>query len=209
MFPTIYVVDDEPAMRDSLEMLLASTGYRAQTFADAETFSAAFDPEAAGCVILDVRMPRTGGLEVLRWLRESGSAVPVIMISGHADVPTATRALLGGASDFIEKPFSDQRLVDRINESVRWQEQNREQERLTRDLRHRYESLSPREQQVLEGLVKGDTSAAISDTLGLSRRTVEMHRATLMKKMQAESVPELTIYAVKLGIAGNQPTKTN
>lgn len=204
MFPTIYVVDDEPAIRDSMRLLLESTGLRVETFADAASFQRAFDHDSAGCVLMDVRMPRVGGLDALRWLRSSGHTVPVLMISGHADVPTATRAMIEGATDFFEKPFNEQMLIDRVNEAVRIQEAGLARHREQRRLSERFGALSRRERDILDGLVSGGTSASIAESLGLSRRTVEMHRANLLKKTGVGSFAELVRVSTLLGIVGPQ-----
>lgn len=203
MFPIIYVVDDEPAIRDSMRLLLESTGFRVETFEDAESFQRAFEHESAGCVLMDVRMPRIGGLDTLRWLRASGSLVPVLMISGHADVPTATRAMIDGATDFFQKPFNQQTLLDRVNQAVRMQEAGLAREREKRTLAKRFDSLSLRERDILDRLISGGTSASIAAQLGLSRRTVEMHRANILKKTGVDSFAELVRCSTLLGIVGS------
>ena len=198
MSAIVYIVDDEAPMRESLGLLVTSVGFEVIGCEDAEAFEQSYDPDRAGCVLLDVRMPRMGGLELLRVLRERGETVPVIMISGHADVPTATKAMLIGASDFFEKPFSDQELIDRINAAVSGHEANREHDRELRTFRDRLEDLSAREVEVMQGLAAGETSVMIAERLGLSRRTVEMHRARLMKKLDAGSLAELVRALVEI-----------
>lgn len=191
MFPTVYVVDDDDRFRESLCMLVASLGYETCGCRDAQEFRTRFVADDAGCVLLDVRMPRVGGLDLLQELAASGDSVPIIMMSGHADVPTATRALLSGASDFLEKPFGDQELLDRVNAAVRRSEEGRAARRAREERRARLASLSERERQVLRGLVAGATSAEIGEELGLSRRTVEMHRARIMDRLGVGSFAEL------------------
>jgi len=191
MFPTVYVVDDDDPFRDSLCMLIGSIGYCTKGCHDAASFQELYDPRDAGCIVMDVRLPRVGGLDLLNQMAERGDLAPVIMISGHADVPTATHALLRGAIDFIEKPFSDQRLLDRVNEAVRICESRRQRHMCRDSARAKLSSLSEREREVLDRMVAGDTSAQIAEQLGLSRRTVEMHRARLLRRLGVESLVQL------------------
>lgn len=191
MFPTVYVVDDDDQFRDSLCMLIRSVGYHTEGCRDVSSFRDAYKPDHAGCIVLDVRLPRIGGLDLLKELADSDDLVPVIMISGHADVPTATQALLRGALDFLEKPFSDQRLLDRVNEAVRTCEARRDVRQRLAEARAKLARLSDREREVLDHLVTGASSPQIAEQLGLSRRTVEMHRARLARKLDTDNLAQL------------------
>lgn len=205
MFPTVYVVDDDPSARDSLRVLIESLGYRCVACGDAGAFESAFRNDDAACILIDVRMPRVSGIELLRDLRSKGEHVPVIMISAHADVATATTAMRELATDFLEKPLHEQELLDQINAAVRSRERSRHADVERRERRERLSELSPRERQVLDGLVAGETSPQIADRLGLSRRTVEMHRGRLMRKMNAANLAELIRTAVLVELDQSAP----
>jgi FixJ family two-component response regulator len=189
--PAVFVVDDDAAVRDSLRWLMDSVGLRVEEFASGEAFLAEITPQHPGCVVLDLRMPGLGGLEVHQRLRDRGIDLPVIVISGHGDVPVAVRALKSGVADFIEKPFSDQELLDCVQQALRRDIGNRLQHLKREELTTRYLTLTPRELDVLRLVVDGMTNKAISATLGISLKTVETHRARVMEKMAAGSVSEL------------------
>jgi FixJ family two-component response regulator len=189
--PTIYVVDDDDGMRRALTVLMTTVGYHAVPFARPSEFLAKYDPNHPGCLVLDVRMPEMSGLEVQQHLNKAGSMLPVILVSGHGDIPMAVQAMKDGAFDFLQKPFRDQELIDRINGALKLDAQNRESVDRLADLKSRQESLTPREREVLELVVDGKANKVIAIDLGLSERTVEIHRANVMEKMGARSVAHL------------------
>jgi FixJ family two-component response regulator len=188
---TIYIVDDDDGMRRALSLLMTTVGYEAVPFARPDEFLAKFDPNQPGCLVLDVRMPQMSGLEVQQQLNRRGSILPVILITGHGDIPMAVQAMKDGAFDFLQKPFRDQDLLDRINAALAQDAENRQAIDRHADLRRREESLTPREREVLGLIVDGRANKVIAIDLGLSERTVEIHRANVMEKMGARSVAHL------------------
>ena len=197
--PTVYVVDDDKAVRDSLRWPIESVGLPVETFESAKDFLAACEArEVRGCLVVDVRLPGVSGLDLQDRLRELGLYLPTIVITGHGDVPVAVRAMKAGALDFIEKPFSDQTLLDRIREAMDRDEQLHALA-LQRDaLVDRFERLTAREREVMELVVTGQLNKQIAATLGLSHKTIEVHRAHVMEKMQADSLADLVRMAVVL-----------
>nr|WP_298721992.1 response regulator transcription factor [uncultured Steroidobacter sp.] len=189
--PTIYIVDDDDGMRRALSVLMSTVGYNAVTFERPTEFLQKLDPNQPGCLVLDVRMPEMSGLEVQQQLNRSGSMLPVILITGHGDIPMAVQAMKDGAFDFLQKPFRDQDLLDRINGALKQDAENRETVERHADLKRRSESLTPREREVMALVVDGRANKVIAIDLGLSERTVEIHRANVMEKMQARSVAHL------------------
>lgn len=189
--PTIFVVDDDEAVRSGLRMLLASGGLRSKLYPSAQAFLAEAEPDAPGCLLLDVRMPGISGLELQERLQQRRLLLPVILLTGHGDVPMAVRAMKRGAFDFIQKPFNDQYLLDRIGEAVQLDASNRETRQQQQLLRERLEKLTARERSVLDGLVKGQANKIIALDLGISERTVELHRAHVMEKMETRSIAQL------------------
>jgi two-component system, LuxR family, response regulator FixJ len=189
--PTIYVVDDDDGMRRALDTLLSTVGYKTAVFSRPGEFLAQFKPEAHGCLVLDIRMPEMSGLEVQQQLNRKGSMLPVIFITGHGDVPMAVQAMKEGAFEFIQKPFRDQDLLDRINHALKQDADNRTDAARRSEVQHRLESLTPRERQVMNFIVDGSANKVIAIDLGLSERTVEIHRAKVMEKMGARSVAHL------------------
>lgn len=194
--PIVFIVDDDEAVRSSIEMLVRSLSLRAETFASAQEFLDDFDPEQPGCVVLDVRMPGMSGLELQQKLAEMGATIPIIFITAHGDVPMAVSALKGGAMDFIQKPFRDQELIDKVQAAL-------EQDSAERDAladRERVEArialLTPREREVMDLVVEGKPNKVIAADLGLSERTVEIHRSRVMSKMVADSLPQLVQMAL-------------
>jgi RNA polymerase sigma factor (sigma-70 family) len=194
--PTVFVVDDDQDVRNALRWLLESVGQRVETFPSAERFLAHYTPTRSGCIVLDVRMPGIGGLGLLERLRDQRMEIPVIMLTGHADVPMAVRAMKLGALDFFEKPFADQELLDRIQAALRQDAQRRRQMSERADIAERLTQLTPREREVLDQVLTGTANKAISVNLGISERTVESHRKRIMEKMQARSLAEL----VRMGL---------
>jgi two-component system response regulator FixJ len=189
--PTIYVVDDDDSMRQAIALLLRTVGYTPVVFARPGDFLAKYDPNVHGCLVLDIRMPEMSGLEVQQQLNRSGAILPVIFITGHGDIPMAVQAMKDGAFDFLTKPFRDQDLLDRINSALKQDAENRAAIEKHADLRRRAESLSPREREVLDLIVEGKANKVVAIDLGLSERTVEIHRANVMEKMGARSVAHL------------------
>jgi len=196
--PIIYIVDDDEAMRRALSLLMTTVGYEAVAFARPRDFLEKHDREAPGCVVLDVRMPEVSGLEVQQHLNQSGSMLPVILVTGHGDVPMAVQAMKDGAFDFLQKPFRDQDLLDRINAALEQDELNRRTLEQREDLRRRAESLTPREREVMSLVVDGRANKVIAIDLGLSERTIEIHRAKVMEKMGARSIAHLVKMSLTL-----------
>jgi RNA polymerase sigma factor (sigma-70 family) len=197
--PTVFVVDDDPAVRDSLRLLLQSAHLPVATFASAQEFLAGYDRAAPGCLVLDVRMPGQSGLELQEELAARGLSLPVIIITGHGDVPMAVRAMKLGAVDFIEKPYNAQVLLERVRHALQ-EDARRRQEEAERTARTaRLNLLTPREREVLRLLAAGKATKGIAALLGISRRTVEVHRAKIMQKMQVESIAALIRIALEAG----------
>lgn len=188
---TVFIVDDEEAVRDSIAMLLRSVGLRTQLFADATSFLRQYRGELAGCLVLDVRMPRMSGLELQQELNRRGWTLPVIFITGHGDVPMAVEAMRAGALDFLQKPFKDDDLIRRVQKAL--DQDARERAALAgRDqLRQNFEELTAREREVARRIVAGQANKAVALDLGLSERTVELHRAHVMQKMEARNLAQL------------------
>ena len=189
--PTVYVVDDDPGIRGSLQEAVRSEGWSVQAYGTGEDFLAGYEPERTCCIVLDLRMPGIGGLDVQRRLIESDSMNPIICITGHADVPSAVQATRDGAVEFIEKPFSREEIVEAIGRAIRKSEELQRVRARKRRVRARMHLLTDRERQILNMIVDGMLNREIAEELGLSRRTVEVHRNRLMKKVRAESVVDL------------------
>ncbi|CAK0773051.1 Transcriptional regulatory protein FixJ [Gammaproteobacteria bacterium] len=189
--PTVFVVDDDPAVRDSLRLLLESVGLVAETFSSAHQFLDATEPEQSGCVLLDIRMPGMSGLELQRRLVARGITLPVIIITGHGDVTTAVQAMKTGAVDFLEKPFNDQVLLDRIHDAINRDTQARRARAEQDEVGRHLATLSPREVEVLDLIIAGKANKVIALDLGISEKTVEAHRARTMDKMQVRSTADL------------------
>lgn len=188
---TVFIVDDDEAVRDSLGLLLRSVGYRARCYGSAKDFLKAFDPRDYGCLVLDIRMPGMTGLELQTHLAEIGCNIPIVFITGHGDIPMAVEAVRQGAVDFLQKPFQDQELVDRIDDAMKQAAEQREGELERLEILDRIESLTAREKQVMGEVVLGKANKVIAGDLGVSQRTVEIHRARVMEKMQANSLAHL------------------
>jgi two-component system response regulator FixJ len=188
---TVFVVDDDEAVRDSLRLLLKSAGILAVTYASAQELLANYDPAQPGCLVLDVRMPGTSGLEMQHELNLRGAMIPVIFITGHGDIPMAVEAMQQGAFDFLQKPFRDSDLLDRVQRALARDQEQRDRLRQTDRIRERLASLSPREREVLDLVTRGKANKMVAGDLGVSQRTVEIHRAHVMQKMEAGSLAEL------------------
>ena len=197
--PVVYIVDDDDGMRRALTVLMTTVGYQPMAFSRPTEFLAKYDASQASCLVLDVRMPEMSGLEVQQQLNRTGSLLPVILITGHGDIPMAVQAMKDGAFDFLQKPFRDQALLDRINAALKQDTQNRESIDRLADLRQRAQSLTPREREVMGHVVDGKANKVIAIDLGLSERTVEIHRANVMEKMDARSVAHLVKMHLTLG----------
>lgn len=197
--PTIFIVDDDAAVRDALKLLLRSVGQAVETFASAQEFLEAYSEDRPGCLVLDIRMPGMSGLELQQKLNEKHSILPIIFITGHGDVPMAVEAMQAGAVDFIQKPFRDQDLIDRINQALDKDSMNRAALGERNDIRRRLETLTPREREVLDLVVHGKANKVIAGDLKLSQRTVEIHRARVMEKMQASSLAHLVRMVLEVG----------
>ena len=196
--PTVFVVDDDEAVRGSLMLLLKSLGLPVVTFASAPDFLAAYRPEQAGCLILDIRMPGMSGLELQHQLNVLGAVIPVIFISGHGDIPMAVEAMQHGAFDFLQKPFRDQDLIDRVQKAMERDSLSRDQLRELGRIRERLNSLTAREREVLGLMTLGKQNKVMAGELGVSQRTVEIHRARVMDKMQARSLAQLVRMMIEL-----------
>ena len=198
--PTIFVVDDDEAMRHSLVFLLQSLGQPVQAFASAESFLAAWGKRQAGCLVADVRMPGISGLELQRELNERGDALGLVFISGHGDIPMVVRAMRAGAIAFLEKPFNDQVLLDHVAEALTRSAIECARKASARFIAERVERLTARERAVMELVAAGKPNKVIAHDLDISMKTVEVHRAHVMEKMRAGSVAELTRLLVQAGL---------
>ncbi len=200
--PLVHVVDDDEAVRDSLALLLESSGMSARTYDSAAAFLRALPNLASGCVLTDVRMPDLDGLELQRRLMELGVQMPVIVMTGHGDVPIAVEALKAGAADFLEKPFDDAQLLAAVSSALAAGQRAQDEQAALAGIARRLTSLTPREREVLDRLVAGQPNKTIAHDLGSSPRTVEVHRARVMEKMGVRNLPEL----VRMTIAAERAT---
>ena len=201
---TVFVVDDDKAVRKGLRILMKSVGLAVETFASAREFLDAYDPDRPGCLVLDVRMPGMSGLELQARLAEQAIEIPIIFLSAHGDVPMAVRAVKMGALDFIEKPFRHQVLLDLIQQAIEKDAQDRREREKQQSVHMRLELLTERERQVLDLVVAGEPNKAIADDLGISEKTVEFHRSNVMKKMGVYSLPDLV-----RAVLSDPPTQGN
>ena len=195
----VYVIDDDDAMRDSLDFLLGSADFHVTLFESAQHFLDALPNADFGCVVSDIRMPGIDGIELLKRLKASRSALPVLIMTGHGDIPLAVEAMKLGAADFLEKPFEDDRLIGMIDAALSEAASGARSEGLTLDIAARIESLSTRERQVMDGLIAGLSNKMIGREYDISPRTIEVYRANVMTKMQAGSISELVRLAMRAG----------
>ncbi|MFN8179348.1 MAG: response regulator transcription factor [bacterium] len=202
--PVVFVVDDDEAVRSSIAMLLESVSLKTETFASAREFLQAWAGDRPGCVVLDLRMPGLSGLELQERLAALGSRLPIIFVTGHGDVPDAVAAMRAGAVDFLRKPFRDQDLLDRIQKALELDAQRRSEAVDVERIRGRLARLTQREREVLDRVVEGLPNKTIAQELGVSERTVEIHRSRAMSKMEAGSLAEL----VKLVLRAGPPPAT-
>lgn len=189
--PTVYIVDDNPAVRDAIGWLLEQVKLPAMAFASATEFLDAYHPDIAGCLVLDMRMPGMSGLDLQEKLLEIGAKLPIIIVTGHGDVPVTVRAMKAGAFEFLQKPFSDQVLLDSITAAMRKHAALLAERRRDTEARAALSSLTAREQEVLQLLRGGKSSKLIAANLGISTRTVEGHRANIMAKLGVKTLPQL------------------
>lgn len=200
---TVFVVDDDQAARESLHWLLESVGHHVRCHGSAREFLDAYDGKTPGCLILDVRMPGMGGLELQTHLREEGLCLPVIIVTGHGDVPMAVRAMKAGAVDFLQKPFNDQALLDRIQRALELCSQRCRDQGELKEIETHYHQLTPREREVAALVVSGKANKVIAIALGLSPKTIEVHRANVMSKMKARSLSELVQMWMRLDVVAS------
>jgi RNA polymerase sigma factor (sigma-70 family) len=205
-YPVVHIVDDDPAVRDSLDLLLRLRGYRTRTFDSGDALLAAVEGDAHGCIVLDLRMPGTDGLAVQQALHARAIALPIIVLTAHGDAASARDALKGGAFDFLEKPVDDEVLVATIDAAHRSNVEARSTERRRADVARRIARLTPREREVLQRVVEGRHNREIAAELGISPRTVEVYKAKLLDKLQVERLPELLRLAMESGVGGPAPS---
>lgn len=199
----VYVVDDDQAVRDSLRWLIESVGLNVRTFSNGQELLDNFNEAEISCLVLDVRMPGISGLDLQQRLKNMNANIPVIIVTGHADVPMAIQAMKAGAFDFIEKPYSDQLLLERIQSAIEQDNSFKQQQAVNDEINQRIDSLTPREKEVMCLVVGGHSNKSIAQELGVSIKTVEVHRGNLMSKMKAQSLSEL----VRLVMASDHSDK--
>jgi FixJ family two-component response regulator len=199
--PIVFVVDDDQSIRTALDGLIRSVGLRVETFASAQDFLRHPRPEAAACLVLDVRLPGLSGLDLQRDLAIAGERMPIIFISGHGDIPMTVRAMKAGAAEFLPKPFRDQDLLDAIWQALERDQAARQRHAELTEIRQRYDTLTVREREVIVLIVKGMLNKLVAAELGISEVTIKVHRHNIMQKMQAESLPALVRMAERLRLA--------
>jgi FixJ family two-component response regulator len=205
--PVVFVVDDDPSVCRAVKRLVESVGLRVELFGSAQEFLRSERPDAASCLVLDIRLPGSSGLDFQRQLAESGIHIGIVFITGHGDIPMTVRAMKAGAVEFLTKPFRDQDLLDAIQQGLERDRTRRAQEAEVATLRERFESLTPREREVLPWVVSGLPNKQIADAMGASEATIKVHRSQLMRKMGAQSVAELVRMTEKMGIASPETHK--
>lgn len=188
---TVFIIDDDEGIRNGLAMLLESIGQESRSFASGNAFLDAYDEKMTGCLVLDIRMPKMSGLEVQRKLKLRNCIIPIIFITGHGDIPMAVEAMRLGAIDFIRKPFNEQDLIDRINEALELDEKQHEKIINKHQDISKVDSLSAREREVFERVTDGCMNKVIAADLGISERTVEVHRSHVMEKLEAKTLAQL------------------
>jgi len=201
----VFVIDDDAAVRKALDSLIRSVGLRVQVFGSAQEFLQSKRPNLPSVLVLDIRLPGISGLDFQRKLTEANIPIPIIFITGHGDIPMSVRAMKGGAVEFLTKPWRDQDLLDAIHIGLERDRKRHQQEAELATLRERYEWLTPREREVLPLVVSGLPNKQVADKIGTSETTVKVHRSQLMRKMNADSLPDLVRMAEKLGIPTKEP----
>ncbi|MFH1762688.1 MAG: response regulator [Gemmatimonadota bacterium] len=199
--PTVFVVDDDEGVLDAVQLLLRSVGLPSRGFSSAGEFLKEFDSDTPGCLILDLRMPGMGGRELQKRLLEMGATLPIIFVTAHGDVPTAVDAVKDGAMDFIQKPFLDQKLLDKVNQALELDARRKKARDERRAVEARLQTLTPREREVMALVAAGKLNKTVARQMGISQRTVEIHRSRVMEKMQAASVPDLVLMILRLDSA--------
>ena len=200
---TVFVIDDDESVLKALSRLIRSVGFEVETFSSAGDFLNQRLPDCPSCAVLDVRMPGLSGFDLQEKLKQVGVEIPIIFITGHGDVPMSVRAMKAGAVDFLQKPFNDQELLDAIQRAVSFDQQERRERTEKAEIQDRIDSLTPREKQVLALVVTGLLNKQIGAELGATEKTIKVHRARVMEKMRAASLPDLVRIAEKVGIHGS------
>jgi FixJ family two-component response regulator len=203
--PVVFIVDDDDEVRDAISLLMDSVGLKVQAYESAQAFLDGFDPERPGCLILDVRMRGMSGLELQAQLAGEPIHPPIVIITGHGDVPMAVRAVQAGAVDFLEKPFNDQALLDAVHRALGVDARRRGHAMRLAEVNQRLERLTPREREILDQIVAGKRNKVIAADLQISQSTVEAHRAKVMDKLQARSLSELMRLMLEHQLAGEEP----
>ena len=195
---TVFVVDDDTSVRTALKRLIKSLGFKVETFDSAQAFLKHGPHDGPACLVLDIRMPEMSGIELQEQLTDTGLGIPIIFITGHGNIPMSVKAMKAGAVDFIEKPFEDQKLIDAINIAIKKNKKFRTEQAEIKDLQQRVDSLTPREHEVFILVVSGMLNKQIAFDLGMSEKTVKVHRARVMQKMKAESLADLVRMAERV-----------
>lgn len=198
--PIVYVVDDDPAIRDSMAWWIESHGFQVQAFESAQNYLDHFQPDMTGCLVLDVRMPGMDGLQLQTQLHERGCTLPMIFITGHAEVPIAIAAIRCGGFDFLEKPFDDQVLLQRIKQALALEQQSRHEPDHQQDIMNRIARLTAQEKRIMQRICEGMSNRQIAGELGLSHKTIEVYRTRVMQKMEVTSLPMLVRLLVEHGL---------
>jgi len=196
--PSVFIIDDEEPIRSALTLLMESVGLKAESFASAQEYLEQFDASKSGCIILDVRMPRISGLDLQARLTAEKIHPPIIIITGHGDVPMAVRAVTAGAVDFIEKPFNNQSMLDSVHRAIELDAVQRGESSRLQDIEAHYNSLTPREKEVLQYVIEGKRNKVIAFDMNISQSTVEAHRSKVMEKMTANTLSDLMRMALSL-----------
>ena len=205
--PIVFIVDDDPALLKSLSRLLKEEGWLVETYESAEAFLARRDPQAPGCLLLDVTLPGLDGLELQRRLAEAGQALPIVFLTGHGDIPMSVRAIKAGAADFLTKPVTAEALFAAVRAAIAEDASARQDRADVAQLEQRFSTLTPREREVLVAVAKGRLNKQIAADLGIVEQTVKFHRARIMERMQAKTAAELMLIAATLGIGRETPPR--
>jgi FixJ family two-component response regulator len=200
----IAIVDDDPSVRKGLERLIRSVGWKVETFASAQEFLSRPLTEAPGCLVLDLQLPGLSGLDLQKRMAEAGLEIPIVFLTGHGDIPASVKAMKAGAVEFLTKPVDEQDLLNAIQEAIERDERTRERHAETRDLRDRYQSLTAREQEVMQQVISGLLNKQVAASLNITEDTVKFHRGNIMRKMRAASLADLVRMAENLGIRSDQ-----